>query len=182
MKALSLIMIVYAYQMLIHLVTCTDAPSQHDKHVIKEEPHSPATSRQSSPRRVWEDKHVIAEHVSAPISSSQTQRSPSSSPTRVASVHSHGTQHQAGQNIQQSAIIQTAHGASNVQVSQTEPQLTPSSPQTSHGSPVHQDIRQRLRSSRRPRSPQDNDASRIDREVETSQKTRHKRAHRRRLF
>lgn len=182
MKTMKLVIIFYGCQFLMYLAACADSTSQHDKHVIKEEPHSPSTSKQSSPRRVWEDKQAIVEQVSVPASTKQAHGSPSSSPTRVAHMLRHESQIHTGPNSQQVAGTHTNHRASHIQGPQPESQPAPSSPQSSHGSPIHEDIRQRLRSSRRPRSPQDNDASRAAENIETFHKSRHRRPNRRRLL
>lgn len=168
----------YLLHVLVQLIECSDSPSPENKHVISSKPISPSSSsRQISPPRIWEDKHVIAEHVSI----NQAQRSSSISPSRISTnVHTHDTQQTAlqathhfeqhtGNEINENALPHTS----------TAP---PTSPQSSHGSPIHQqDIRTRLRFSRRPRSPQENDSSRINERQSKHQKSRHKRANQRRF-
>lgn len=167
----------------VQLISSTDPPPLEDKHVISQGSSSPSSSRgKSSPHHSWEDKNIVSEHI-------QTQRSRSQSPAPL-STQSHApgqSRLSSNQNTQTSQGQQptivadhTLHTTSNAQNTPLESQ-TNTSPSTSHGSPVHEDIRKRLRSSRRPRSPFENDSSRAERVQKTLRKSkkRQSRTHRR---
>lgn len=155
-------------QILFYFVMCSDTPPpKEDKYMFKKETSSPSTSsspsRNTSPIRVWRDEHVVSEHAST---SSRSSRSP------------------PRQTPTEQVVQQQISDSHNVHVSQ--PTAFPQSPtsSSSHGSIVQEDIRRRLRSSRRPRSPEENDKSRkVERESQTHSNRRHKRGgNRKRLF
>jgi hypothetical protein len=166
MKVLSLKLLMIAYtscQILVYFVMCSDTPPpKEDKYIFKKEPSSPSTSsspppRNISPIRIWQDKHVVSEHAST----SERQRNSSRSPSRQTPI--------------EQVVQQQVSDSHNVQISQ--PTSSPQSPSSSsHGSMIQEDIRKRLRSSRRPRSPEENDKSRkVERETEIHSNRRHKR-------